>query len=316
MRISIFGLGYVGAVSAGCLASDGHQVIGVDPNRTKVDLTARGMTPIIEKDIGEMIAGAVAAGRLRATCDVREAVMGSDVSLICVGTPSQINGNLDLSYVRRVCEEIGDALRDKASFHVVVARSTMLPGSMRDVVIPTLEACSGKTAGKDFGVCNNPEFLRLVDAFHEPRQHFSRATLNLMGHPLCSQSSDRSGPLYWLKQLVHQTLPNALGIRDHACVHIVDHGNLRRLNVQIDKQRLQALSGPAHQQTVGGGADRKRQCPFGPCGLCTFDRSLHGCSAPGNHNLARTYNSGNVNRSCEWTTKTWCEHLPLPSYWL
>ena len=173
MKISIFGLGYVGAVSAGCLATDGHEVVGVDPNKTKVDLINEGKTPIIEKDIGEMIAAAVAAGRLRATTDVRQAVMDTDISLICVGTPSQLNGNLDLSYVRRVCEEIGSALRDKPAFHVVVARSTMLPGSMRNVVIPTLESYSGKQAGVDFGVCNNPEFLRegtaVYDYYHPPK---------------------------------------------------------------------------------------------------------------------------------------------------
>lgn len=160
MKISIFGLGYVGSVSAGCLASDGHTVIGVDPNQTKADLINRGLSPIVEKDIGEMIAAQVKAGRLSATTSVAQAVQDSELSLVCVGTPSQLNGNLDLSYVRRVCEEIGAALRDKAAFHVVVARSTMLPGSMRDVVIPTLEAHSGKRAGVDFGVCNNPEFLR------------------------------------------------------------------------------------------------------------------------------------------------------------
>lgn len=160
MKISIFGLGYVGAVSAGCLASDGHEVIGVDPNATKVDLINRGVTPIIEKDIGEMIQKTVAEGRLRATPDVARSVRESDISLICVGTPSQLNGNLDLSYVRRVCEEIGAAIKDKDEFHVVVARSTMLPGSMVSLVIPTLEEYSGKHAGVDFGVCNNPEFLR------------------------------------------------------------------------------------------------------------------------------------------------------------
>lgn len=173
MKISIFGLGYVGAVSAGCLAGDGHRVIGVDPNRTKVDLINKGATPIIEKDIGELIAGNVECGRLRATADVRDAVLNSDISLICVGTPSQLNGNLDLSYVRRVCEEIGTALKDKVGFHVVVGRSTMLPGSMRSIVIPTLEACSGKKAGVDFGVCNNPEFLRegtaVYDYFNPPK---------------------------------------------------------------------------------------------------------------------------------------------------
>lgn len=173
MKISIFGLGYVGAVSAGCLATDGHEVIGVDPNKTKVDLINQGTTPIIEKDIGEMIAATVKSGHLRATAHVRDAVFGSDMSLICVGTPSQLNGNLDLSHVRKVCQEIGAAIREKDTFHVVVARSTMLPGSMRSLVIPTLEAASGKVAGVDFGVCNNPEFLRegtaVYDYYHPPK---------------------------------------------------------------------------------------------------------------------------------------------------
>ncbi|WP_035825830.1 nucleotide sugar dehydrogenase [Janthinobacterium sp. RA13] len=173
MKISIFGLGYVGAVSAGCLATDGHEVIGVDPNRTKVELINQGTTPIIEKDIGEMIAATVKSGHLRATADVRDAVFGSDMSLICVGTPSQLNGNLDLSHVRKVCQEIGAAIREKNTFHVVVARSTMLPGSMRSLVIPTLEAASGKVAGVDFGVCNNPEFLRegtaVYDYYNPPK---------------------------------------------------------------------------------------------------------------------------------------------------
>ena len=167
MRISIFGLGYVGAVSAGCLAGDGHDVIGVDPNLTKVNLINQGVTPVIEKDIGERVAKTVAEGRLRATTDVSDAVGNSDISLICVGTPSQLNGNLDLSYVRRVCEEIGTALRKKSGFHVVVARSTMLPGSMRSLVIPVLEDTSGRKAGQDFGVCNNPEFLREGSAVHD-----------------------------------------------------------------------------------------------------------------------------------------------------
>jgi len=167
LKISIFGMGYVGAVSAGCLATDGHSVIGVDPNRTKVDLINQGQTPIIEKDIGEMIAATVKDGLLRATDDVRHAVLNSDMSLICVGTPSQLNGNLDLSAVRKVCEQIGAAIKEKKDFHVVVARSTMLPGSMQSVVIPTLEQASGKKAGVDFGVCNNPEFLREGTAVHD-----------------------------------------------------------------------------------------------------------------------------------------------------
>lgn len=173
MNISIFGLGYVGAVSAACLAAEGHVVIGVDFNHTKVDLINQGHSPIIEKDIDQMIARVVDQRRLRATEDARSAIMESEISLVCVGTPSQLNGNLDLGYVRRVCEEIGTALRQKSDFHVVVVRSTMLPGSMRAVVIPALETCSGKRAGEGFGVCTNPEFLRegtaVFDYYHPPK---------------------------------------------------------------------------------------------------------------------------------------------------
>jgi GDP-mannose 6-dehydrogenase len=173
MKISVFGLGYVGAVSAACLTADGHRVVGVDSNRAKVDLINDGIAPIVEDQVGEMIAKAREEGSLSATTCVADAVRTTSLSLVCVGTPSQLNGNLDLSYVRRVCEEIGTALRDKREFHVVVIRSTILPGSMRNVVIPVLEAASGKLAGRDFGVCNNPEFLRegtaVFDYSHPPK---------------------------------------------------------------------------------------------------------------------------------------------------
>ena len=127
MKVSIFGLGYVGAVSAACLADDGHQVMGVDPNVTKVDLINNGKTPIIEQDIGDLINQSVSAGLLSATTDVATAVNSTAISLICVGTPSQLNGSLDLKYVRNVCEQIGSALNNKSEYHVVVIRSTMLP---------------------------------------------------------------------------------------------------------------------------------------------------------------------------------------------
>ena len=173
MDISIFGLGYVGAVSAGCLANEKQMVIGVDPNQTKVDLINNGQTPIIERDIGELISKSFQDGRLSATTSAEEAVMDTELSLICVGTPSQFNGSLDLKYVRRVCEHVGMRLKDKTTFHVVVIRSTILPGSMRSLVIPTLEETSGKKAGQDFGVCNNPEFLRegtaVYDFYHPPK---------------------------------------------------------------------------------------------------------------------------------------------------
>ena len=167
MRISIFGLGYVGVVSAGCLAKDGHSVIGVDTYQPKIDLINEGRTPVIETDIGGIIEKASVGGLLSATKDVRLAVNTSEISLICVGTPSQLNGSLDLRFVRTVCEEIGEALKEKNDSHVVVVRSTMLPGSMHSVVIPTLEGSSGKQVGVDFGVCNNPEFLRESTAVYD-----------------------------------------------------------------------------------------------------------------------------------------------------
>jgi GDP-mannose 6-dehydrogenase len=160
LRISIFGLGYVGTVSAGCLAHDGHEVVGVDPVRTKVDLINAGQSPIIEADIAEIIASTVKLGRLRAIEDQDQAIRDTELSFVCVGTPSQTNGNLDLRYIRRVCELIGQALRNKPTRHTVVIRSTILPGTMHQIVIPILEEYSGKKAGVDFGVCNNPEFLR------------------------------------------------------------------------------------------------------------------------------------------------------------
>jgi GDP-mannose 6-dehydrogenase len=169
MRISVFGLGYVGVVSAACLARDGHTVIGVDPNTTKVDLINSGHTPVIESEVEELIGEAVGARRLSAGTDSRAAVLQSDVSLVCVGTPSQANGSLDLRYVGTVCREIGQAIREKDSYHVVVMRSTMLPGSMLDIVVPTLEEASGKTAGQEFGVAINPEFLREGSAVFDYR---------------------------------------------------------------------------------------------------------------------------------------------------
>jgi GDP-mannose 6-dehydrogenase len=160
MRVSVFGLGYVGTVSAGCLADDGHEVVGVDPIQTKVDLINQGRTPIIESEIAEIIGVNVKSGRLRAVVDPEEAIQGTDLSFVCVGTPSQPNGNLDLRFIRRICEQIGVALKNKNARHTVVIRSTILPGTMHKIVIPTLEEFSGKKAATDFGVCNNPEFLR------------------------------------------------------------------------------------------------------------------------------------------------------------
>jgi GDP-mannose 6-dehydrogenase len=160
LKVSIFGLGYVGTVCAGCLAREGHEIIGVEPVLTKVELVNAGKSPIIEADIEEIIADAVKSRRLRATDDPVQAILDTDLSFVCVGTPSQINGNLDLTHVRHACEQLGRGLKNKTVRHTVVIRSTILPGTMRRMVIPVLEEYSGKKAGKDFGVCNNPEFLR------------------------------------------------------------------------------------------------------------------------------------------------------------
>ena len=160
MKLSVFGLGYVGCVSAACFAKEGHEVLGVDVNPTKVEITNRGDSPIVEAGMSELTREMVGTGRLRATTDTAKAIENSELSLVCVGTPSNANGSLDLTYVRRVCEEIGSTLRTKDARHVIVIRSTMLPGTIEGVVVPTLEQHSGKQVGKDFGVCINPEFLR------------------------------------------------------------------------------------------------------------------------------------------------------------
>ncbi len=160
LSISIFGLGYVGSVSAACFASMGHRVTGVDVSRAKVEMLESGRSPIVEARMNEMVAEYQRSCRLHATTDPAEAVLGSDVSFICVGTPSLRNGKLDLSHIENVAREIGAALRQKSAHHVVVLRSTVLPGTTESILLPILEKESGKKAGVDFSVCYNPEFMR------------------------------------------------------------------------------------------------------------------------------------------------------------
>lgn len=172
MKLSIFGLGYVGCVSAACFADRGHEVIGVDVNPLKVQIINDGKSPIVEPGIADLIAQAVKQKKLRATTDAGEAVAATDVSLVCIGTPGNHNGSLDLSYIKRACQQIGEALAQKSRYHIVAMRSTMLPGTIEQTVIPTLEIFSGKQAGRDFGVAVNPEFLRegssIYDFTHPP----------------------------------------------------------------------------------------------------------------------------------------------------
>jgi GDP-mannose 6-dehydrogenase len=178
MRVAVFGLGYVGSVSAAHFAADGHEVVGVDVNRDKVAAVNAGRSSIVEPGLDELLAGGVAAGRLRATGCTQEAIDSCDLSLVCIGTPSRKNGSLDLTYLTRVCEQIGDALKSTPSYHVVVIRSTVLPGTTHEHVIPTLEARSGKKYGEGFGVAVNPEFLREGTALKDFRQ----PPLTLVGH--------------------------------------------------------------------------------------------------------------------------------------
>jgi GDP-mannose 6-dehydrogenase len=178
MRVSVFGLGYVGSVSAASLAAADHEVVGVDVNAEKVHAINEGRSPIVEPGLEELLRQGVAAKRLRATTSTADAVNATDLSLICVGTPSRRNGSLDLTYLMRVCEQIGEVIRDKPAYHVVVVRSTVLPGTTHAHVIPALEAASGKTYGNGFGVSVNPEFLREGTALRD----FREPPLTLVGH--------------------------------------------------------------------------------------------------------------------------------------
>jgi GDP-mannose 6-dehydrogenase len=159
-RISVFGLGYVGAVSMACLARDGHQVIGVDIDPVKLDLIRSRKSPILEEGIQELMRDVVESGRVTVTNDAAQALRDSDVSFVCVGTPSAANGSQDLNAILRLAEQLGDALRSKRTFHTIVIRSTVQPGTVEEKIEPILERTSGKKSGVDFGICFQPEFLR------------------------------------------------------------------------------------------------------------------------------------------------------------
>ncbi len=171
MKVSIFGLGYVGCVSAACFADAGHDVIGVDVNPLKVNIINQGRSPVVEPRMEELIGLATAQERLRATTDAAEAVGATEISMVCVGTPGRPNGSLDLRNMKSVCQQLGAALESKRRYHIVVIRSTVLPGTIADIVVPTLEVYSGKRVGRDFGIALNPEFLRegtSVEDFNHP----------------------------------------------------------------------------------------------------------------------------------------------------
>lgn len=211
--ISVFGLGYVGAVSSVCLAHKGNRVIGVDLNPLKVEQVNSGRTPIVEARVEEMAAEANKSCLLHATSDAEKAIAESEISFICVGTPSQRNGKLDLRGVERVCQDIGKALKHKKSFHLIALRSTVLPGTTENVVVPALEAASGKKAGTDFATCFHPEFLREGTAVAD---FFAPPFTVLGGHNAEHLAALRE--LYaWTSSKIYETTPSTAEMIKYVC---------------------------------------------------------------------------------------------------
>ncbi len=198
MKISIFGMGYVGAVCSACFAKEGHHVIGVDTQQVKLDLINKGKSPIVEEGLEDLIAAGVSSGNLKAIQDAHSAVKETDISIICVGTPSKKNGDLNLDYIKLVCEEIGAALREKQQRHIVIMRSTVLPGTAMKIAIPVLEQYSGKKLGEGFGYISNPEFLRESTAifdFYNPPKTVIGETDTESGDMIASLYSHLNAPL-------------------------------------------------------------------------------------------------------------------------
>jgi GDP-mannose 6-dehydrogenase len=166
-RISIFGLGYVGAVSLACLARDGHTMTGVDIDDAKLEMLRRGQAPIVETGIQELTRNIMRGGKVEVTNSVRDAILATDVSFVCVGTPARANGNQNLDAITRVAEQIGEVLTEKSTRHVIVIRSTVKPGTVEEVIQPAIEAASGLKAGVDFSLCFQPEFLREGTSIHD-----------------------------------------------------------------------------------------------------------------------------------------------------
>jgi len=189
MKINIFGLGYVGCVSAACLAKRKHYINGIDIDQVKVDIINSGKSPIVEDGLDELISETVSSSNLKAM--ISGQIPEADISIICVGTPSNENGSLDLKYLIKVAEKIGEFLAQTKSYHLIVNRSTVLPGTIEDILIPTLESFSGKKAGKDFGVCMNPEFMREGSSIYD----YNNPPLTLIGE-LDKKSGDTLEKIY------------------------------------------------------------------------------------------------------------------------
>jgi len=177
MRIAIFGLGYVGSVSAACLASAGHTVTGVDVDERKLALLRQGRAPVSEPGLDDLLGRMMQEGRVTVTSDAAAAVANADLSLVCVATPSRRNGSLDTQYLERVVAEIGAALKGASAYHVVAIRSTVLPGVVERTLLPILARASGRRVPEDVGLCVNPEFLREGSALRD----FERPPFTIVG---------------------------------------------------------------------------------------------------------------------------------------
>lgn len=199
MRIAVFGLGYVGTVSAAALASLGNEVVGVDVNERKVEMLQRGETPVLEPGLADLVAAEFAADRLHASVDGEAAVASSDLSLICVGTPSRPNGSIGTEAVTRVAQTIGSGLRKSRRRHTVVLRSTCLPGTTEETVGAIVSHESGLAPGEGFGLAMNPEFLRegssLAD-FHEPPKTVIGEYDATSGEAVAALYADIAAPLF------------------------------------------------------------------------------------------------------------------------
>jgi len=212
MKIAVFGLGYVGSVSAACLAAAGHHVMGVDVDPVKLDSIRQGRSPVTEPDLDEWLGRGVATGHITVSADTRDAVLRSELSLLCVGTPSRRNGSLESSYLERVVEEIGVALAGQSAYHVVGVRSTLLPGVLESKLIPLLERASGRVVGRDIGVCVNPEFLREGSAIKD----FQSAPFTIVGESDRRAGDVLLGAYAHLKAPVHRVRPDEASMVKYA----------------------------------------------------------------------------------------------------
>lgn len=212
MRIAIFGLGYVGSVSAACLAASGHDIIGVDVDQHKLSLIRSGRAPVSEPGLDDLLARMVTEGRVTATDDTAAAVLASDLSLVCVGTPSRRNGSLETTYLERVMEEIGKALAGTTSYYVVAVRSTVLPGVVFSRLLPLLEQVSRRKAGVDLGVCVNPEFLREGSAIRD----FERPPFTIIGETDARAGDVLQSVYAHLQAPVHRVLPDEASMVKYA----------------------------------------------------------------------------------------------------